>query len=117
MSKEHIAMNALEVSIDGTIVGVYVPPEGSAFAAMVGNIPRHYMRGQITTGNDTESWAWQLPDIQAGQAITFRLVAAPAGSGIPPQFVRQRDPEAVENTKQLAKEAAAEARRKIHKDE
>ncbi|MGD0527713.1 MAG: hypothetical protein ABSE49_21450 [Polyangiaceae bacterium] len=103
-------MNALEVSIDGIIVGVYVPPEGGTFAAMVGNIPRHYMRSQITTGNDTESWSWQLPDIQAGQTITFRLVEAPVGSGVPPQFVRRRDLDAVEKTNQLAKEAAAEAR-------
>jgi hypothetical protein len=48
-------MNALEVLINGRRVGVYVPPEGSTFAAMVGNAPRTYMRAHIMTGNDLES--------------------------------------------------------------
>ena len=83
-------MYALEVSIDGKLVGVYVPPSDSPFAAMVGNIPRTYMRAHIMTGNDKESWQWQLPDIQPGQCISFRLIEAPVGSGVPPQFVRPR---------------------------
>src|SRR5262245_50392897 len=78
----------LEVSINGKRIGVYVPPEGSTFAAMVGNIPRKYMRAHIMTENDVERWQWQLPNIKLGQRISFRLVRAPVGSGVPPQFVR-----------------------------
>jgi hypothetical protein len=108
-------MNALEVSIDGTLVGVYIPPEGGTLAAMVGNIPRRYMRAQVMSSNDAEVWSWQLPDIQPGQTIAFRLVASPVGSGVPPQFVRRREPQEVENTKQQAKIASAQARRKKRK--
>ena len=35
-------MKAHEVSIDGKVIGVYIPPEGEPFAAMIGNIPRTY---------------------------------------------------------------------------
>lgn len=31
-------MKALQVSIDGAVIGVFVPPDGCPFAAMVGNI-------------------------------------------------------------------------------
>ena len=106
-------MNALEVLINRKRVGVYVPPEGCTFAAMVGNIPRTYMRAHIMTGNDSENWQWQLPDIQPGQLISFRLVEAPIGSGVPPQFVRPRDPREVEETKKEAREAYAKVRREL----
>ena len=106
-------MNAVEVLINRKRVGVYVPPEGCTFAAMVGNIPRRYMRAHIMAGNDAESWQWQLPDIQPGQLISFRLVKAAVGSGVPPQFVRPRDPREVEGTRKAAKKAYAKARRKM----
>ncbi len=106
-------MNALEVSIDGKLVGVYVPPSDSPFAAMVGNIPRTYMRAHIMTGNDKESWQWQLPDIQPGQCISFRLIEAPVGSGVPPQFVRPRDPQEVDENKREAKKMYAKAKREM----
>src|SRR5688572_21162537 len=105
-------MKALEVLIDGEPIGVYVPPHGASFAAMVGNIPRKYMRAHIMTGTDDESWQWQLPDIQPEQLISFRMVEAPAGSGIPPHFVRRRDPrEAAENKREAAKLYAKAKRR------
>jgi len=106
-------MNALEVSIDGKRVGVYVPPEGSTFAAMVANIPRTYMRAHIITGNDIERWQWQLPDIKPGQRISFRLIAAPVGSGVPPQFVRPHDPREVEENKREARKMYAKAKREM----
>lgn len=102
-------MKALEVSIDGEVVGIFVPPEGESFAAMVGNIPRTYMRAHIMSGTDTENWQWQLPDIRKGQSITFRMVEARPGSGIPPHFVRQRDPREVARTKRLAAKAHTRA--------
>ena len=103
-------MNALEVSVDGKRIGVYVPPDGSTFAATVGNIPRTYMRAHIMTGNDAESWQRQLPDIKAGQRISFRLIEAPIGSGVPPQFVRPRYPKKVEEIKKEAAKLYAKAK-------
>jgi hypothetical protein len=106
-------MNALEVLINGKRVGVYVPPEGCTFAAMVGNIPRAYMRAHIMTRNDSESWQWQLPDIKPRQLISFRQISAPLGSGVPPQFVRPRDPREVAENKREAKKLYAKARREM----
>jgi hypothetical protein len=106
-------MNALEVSINGKHIGVYVPPEGCTFAAMVRNIPRKYMRAHIMTGNDAERWQWQLPNIKVGQRISFRLVKAPVGSGVPPQFVRPRDPREVAENKREARKLYAKAKREM----
>ena len=90
-----------------------MPPEGSTFAAMVGKVPRTYMRAHIMTGNDAESWQWQLPNIKPGQRISFRLVKAPPGSGVPPQFVRPRDPREVEENRKEAKKLSAKAKREM----
>jgi len=106
-------MNALEVLINGKRIGIYVPPEGSSFAAMVGNIPRTYMRAHIMTGNDAESWQWQLPDIKPGQLISFRQIKAPTGSGVPPQFARPRDPGEVAENEREAKKLYAKAKREM----
>ena len=106
-------MKALEVLIDGKPIGVYVPPEGESFAAMVGNIPREYMRAHIMSGTDKESWQWQLPDIRPGQVISFRMVEAPVGSGIPPQYVRSRDPREVAKGKREAAKLYAKAEREM----
>ena len=106
-------MKALEVLIDGEQIGVYVPPDGASFVARVGNIPRKYMRAHIMTGTDEESWQWQLPDIKTGQAISFRLIEAPVGSGIPPQFVRRRDPREVAENKRHAAKMYAKAKREM----
>jgi hypothetical protein len=65
------------------------------------------------SGNDAESWQWQLPDIRPGQLISFRLVEAPIGSGVPPQFVRPRDPREVEETKREARKAYATVQREV----
>ena len=104
-------MRALKVSIDGRRVGLYVPPEGAPFAAMIANIPRKYMRAHITSGTSSESWQWQLPDIQLGQTISFRMVEAEPGSGIAPQFVRRRTRDEIVENKRLAAEAYQEAGR------
>ena len=106
-------MNAVEVSIDGERIGVYVPPKGACFSAMVANIPRIYMRAHIMSGNDSESWQWQLPDIQPGQIISFRMVEASVGSGVPPHFIRPRDPREVAENKREAEKLYAKARREM----
>lgn len=106
-------MNAVEVLIDGKRVGIYVPPEGSSFGAIVGNIPRTYMRAHIMAHSDAESWQWQLPDIKPGQLISFRQISAPLGSGVPPQFVRARDPREVAENKREARKMYAKARREM----
>jgi hypothetical protein len=106
-------MNAVEVLIDGKRVGTYVPPEGSSFAVMVGNVPRTYMRAHITAMSDAESWQWQLPDIKPGQLISFRQINALAGSGVPPQFVRPRDPREVAENRREAKKLYAKVKGEI----
>src|SRR3972149_4996358 len=79
-------MKALEVCIDGQVVGLYVPPAGKTFAAMLGNIPRTYMRAHVTSGTDEESWKWQLPDVKEGQVISFRGISRSLSSrGAPPR--------------------------------
>ena len=102
-------MKALEVLIDGKVIGLFVPPRGSTFAAMIGNVPRRYMRAHIMSGNETENWQWQLPDVKKGQEISFRMVEAKTGSGTPPDFVSPRQPTEVLGTKRLAAKAYATA--------
>jgi hypothetical protein len=102
-------MKALEVSIEGKVIGVYVPPDGEVFAATVGNIPRTYMRAHVMSFTLTESWQWQLPDLEEGQVISFRMIEAEPGTGVPPQYVTTRDPEDVSEMKRLAAEAYAQA--------
>ena len=104
-------MKALQVSIDGTLIGVLVPPDGCPFAAMVGNIPKHYLRAHIMSGTDAESWQWQLPDISEGQMISFCMVDAKPGSGVPPHFIRPRGPAEVSENKRRAKAAYEKAMR------
>jgi hypothetical protein len=36
------------------------------------------------SGNISESWQWQLPDVNEGRIIAFRMVEAAPGSGVPP---------------------------------
>jgi hypothetical protein len=64
-------MKALEVSIDGKVIGVFVTPEGEAFSAMIANIPKTCMRAQVLASSDAERWQWQLPDVQEGEVISF----------------------------------------------
>ena len=45
-------MKSLEVPINGKVVGIFVPPKGAVFAAMLGNIPRKYMRAHIHSGGE-----------------------------------------------------------------
>ena len=106
-------MNALEVLINGKRIGIYVPPSGASFLAGVGNIPKKYMRAHIMTFTDAESWQWQLPDVKPGQLISFRQVEAPIGSGVPPQFVRPRDPREVAENKREAKKLYAKAKKEM----
>src|SRR5262245_11180514 len=97
-------MKALEVSINGKVIGVYVPPDGRPFSAMIANIPKAYMRAQVLGNDDLESWQWQLPDIQEGEVISFRMIEAARPDGVPPHRVTKRDPEEVAEIKRLAKE-------------
>ena len=105
-------MKALEVFINGESIGVYVPPADGCFVANIGNIPRDHMRVPLSAWNEKESWEWQLPDIYPGQEISFKLVDARVGSGIPPDSVTLRDPvEVAENKKEGAKLYAKAKRR------
>ena len=96
-------MKALEVLVNGKAIGLYVPPEGECFSAIVANIPRTYMRAQVMSGSKTESWQWQLPDINEGETIAFRLVEANGRAGVPPQRI---EPKVAKKTKALKRKAA-----------
>ena len=65
-------MKALEVLINVEVVGLYVPAEGECFGVMLANVPRTYMRAHVTSGNETENWFWQLPDIKEGETISTK---------------------------------------------
>ena len=104
---------ALEVLIDGIHFGFYVPPEGQTFGAMVGNIPISYMRAHIVSGSETESWQWQLPDIQEGQSLTFRLVDVDASQGTPPGRIEQVQIDQDEHNKFMAQARVAIANAKL----
>lgn len=76
-------MKALKVTIDGHLIGMFGAPDERPWIAMMANLPRTYMRAHIMTETSTESWQWQLPNIQEGECIEFRIVDA-APSDIPP---------------------------------
>lgn len=96
-------MKALEVLVNGKAIGLYVPPEGECFNVIVANVPRTYMRAQVLSGNKTESWQWQLPDINEGETIAFRLVEANGRAGVPAQRI---EPKAAKKTKALKRKVA-----------
>jgi hypothetical protein len=104
-------VKALEVSIKGKIVGIYVPAKGHTFCAMIANVPKSYMRAQVISGSDSENWYWQLPDIKEGQVISFKMIEATADDGVPPQRVVEKDPEAVNENKLQAKKLYKKAMR------
>lgn len=88
-------MRALQVSIDGRVVGVYASPDQAPFWAMIGNIPRDYMRGSIMLNTPTESWQWQLPDMQEGECVEFCLTDVDPETVSPPHYVRRHAPEEI----------------------
>jgi hypothetical protein len=94
---EGIIMRALQVSIDGRIFGVFCVPDEAPLLAMCGNIPRTYMRAHIMTGTDTESWQWQMPDVQEGECIEFLITEAEPESSCPPHFVRRLESAEISN--------------------
>jgi hypothetical protein len=104
-------MKALEVSIEGRVIGVFIPPDDEPFSAMIANVPTTYIRAQILASNDAERWQWQLPDVQEGETISFRMVEAERERGVPPHRVLIRDPEEVAEIKRIAKEASEQGNR------
>lgn len=108
-------MKALEVLVNGEVVGLYVPPEGECFSAVVANVPRTYMRAQVMSGTKTEAWYWQLPDIREGETIAFRLVEADGRSGVPPQRKVRKDRERTKNLKQVAAKTWDRAKKEMKK--
>lgn len=105
-------MKALEVLINDKAIGFYVPPEGECFSVMMANIPRTYMRAQVMSGNQTESWYWQLPDINENDTIAFRLVETNGRTGIPPQRVEPKDSTKTKALQRKAASAWARAKKK-----
>jgi hypothetical protein len=66
-------MKALEVSVDGEILGTFVSPKGGCFFADVSNVPRRYMRASVRARAKAERCHWRLPDLPADQVVSFRM--------------------------------------------
>ena len=106
-------MKALEVLVNGKAIGLYVPPEGECFSVILANVPRTYMRAQVMSGSKTENWQWQLPDINEGETITFRLVEANGRTGVPPQRIKPKDAKKTKTLKRKAAKAWTRAKKEM----
>ncbi|MES2820974.1 MAG: hypothetical protein V4812_18520 [Pseudomonadota bacterium] len=95
---------AIEVLVDGQRVKLLQAPDGGPASVQLANVPRDHMRAWAHASSDDEAWQWQLPDIQDGQTISFRVIQAEQHEITPPQEVEKRDPEQVAEGKQRAKE-------------
>ncbi|WP_137010776.1 hypothetical protein [Ectopseudomonas oleovorans] len=95
---------AIEVLLDGKRVMLLQAPDGGPASVQLANVQENYMRAWAHASSDEEVWRWQLPNIQDGQAISFRVIQAEADDISPPQEVEKRDPEQVAAGKQRAKE-------------
>jgi hypothetical protein len=102
-------MKALQVWIDGREIGIYVPPKDGHFSAMLGNIPRTYMRAFVSAGNGSEGWQWQLPDLKEGETISFRMIDAKRRAGRRPQSKWKYSAEEIAERTRLAREGYARA--------
>jgi hypothetical protein len=78
---------ALEVTIDGKIIGLYVPGAGKCFSASLGNWPKTHMEAHVHSGSDQEDWHWELPNINEGQIISFKIIET-SEKGVPPQNIK-----------------------------
>lgn len=108
-------MKALEVLVNGKAVGLYIPSEGECFSVIVANVPRTYMRAQVMSGNKTENWYWQLPDINEGETITFRLVEADGRAGVPPQRIVPKNAKQTKAFKRKAAKAWGRTKKEMKK--
>jgi hypothetical protein len=77
-------VKAIEVALDGEVIGTCVPPPGGCFVVHVGNIPRSHMRVHVMSSTETETWSWQLADVKERQTLSLRMVDARPGSGLTP---------------------------------
>jgi hypothetical protein len=77
---------ALEVTVDGKIVGICVPQKGMPISVFVGNIPKTYMRMQCISASQHENWHWQLVDVKEDQIVSFRLIET-VEAGLRPRIV------------------------------
>ena len=105
-------MKVLEVKLGRRIVGLFVPPVGGSFSAMLANVPQTYMRAFVTAGDGRETWRWQLPDIKEGERLSFRMIDAPSGTtGVKPHEVQIVPPKERARIKAMARRGYARAMR------
>lgn len=103
---------AIEVLVDGQRVRLLQAPDGGPASVQLANVPGDHMRVWAHASSDDETWQWQLPDIQDGQTISFRVIQAEQHEITSPQEVEKRDPEQVAEGKRRAKEWLKEAMQK-----
>jgi len=94
---------AIEVLIDGKRVGLLQGRGGKSVGINVGNIPKDHMRVWANSNDDEESWYWQMPDVQDGQTVSFRIIEAEEHEISKPYQKEKRDPEEVAKSKMEAR--------------
>lgn len=74
-------MKALEISIDGVIVGIFVPPAyGGHVHVALRNGPQNSI---LANFHDLD-----LPEVREGQRISFRMIESPVDADAEPQIIR-----------------------------
>lgn len=77
-------MNAVEISIDGVIVGIFVPP---AYDKVIDIVLRNGPQNSIFANfHDLE-----LPVLREGQRISFRMIESPVDAAAEVQIIRPNE--------------------------
>ena len=72
-------LKALEVSINGKIVRVCLPPKDGFFGLTVANLPGSHMRGAVIATNDVVDYRWHLPHVGERDVLSVRMIPAKDG--------------------------------------
>lgn len=74
-------MKALEISIDGVFLGIFVPP---AHDVVIDVVLRNGPQNSIFANfHDLD-----LPEVREGQRISFRMIESPVDADAEPQIIR-----------------------------
>lgn len=74
-------MKAIEISIDGVLLGIFVPPAyGGHIVVDLRNGPQNSIFANF---HDLD-----LPEVREGQRISFRMIESPVDAADEPQIIR-----------------------------
>ena len=109
LGTHNIMARAIEVLVNGKRAGILQARSGSPVGVTVANIPNDHMRVWAYGSDDEETWYWQMPDIQDGETVSFRVIEANESEISKPYEIEKRDPEEVAESKRRAKEMREKA--------